>query len=228
MHPLSISCLQPESLEGGGHWQRKLHHSRFSAQQAGFPTPPRPPTRAQDGPEQEVPHIHSRAPAESPVAGDQHSAVSHENHRPCSPGLQPEPKQADCLLKFEHDSLSGVCVFKKTTHHTRKIRDEPNNKENYNENKKNVKKHRTEVNENKNIKLCGLQVEMLRGIFIARWKRGKDSNQSSKFLPQETRKRTKSTILSSKKEIEPRAEINETENRKTAEEINETKKIIVL
>ena len=109
MHPLSSSCPPPESLEGGGHWQRKLHHSRCSAQQAGFP--PDPPSKEQDGPAQEVPHIHSRAPAESPVAGDQHSAVSHENHRPCGPGLQPEPKQADCLLKFEHDSLSGVCVF---------------------------------------------------------------------------------------------------------------------
>ena len=103
------------------------------------------------------------------------------------------------MLKFQHDSLSGVRFFKKNTHQTRKITDEPNSKENYNENKKNVKKHRTEVNENKNIKLCGLQVEMLRGIFIARWKRGKDSNQSSKFLPQETRERTKSTILSNKK-----------------------------
>ena len=58
-----------------------------------------------------------------------------------------------------------MCFLKKTTHRTRKIRDEPNNKENYNENKKNVKKHRTEVNENKDIKLCGLQVEMLRDIY---------------------------------------------------------------
>ena len=52
----------------------------------------------------------------------------------------------------------------------------------------------------------------------------KGLSQSSKFLPQETRKRTKSTKLSSKKETEPRAEINETENRKTVEGINENKK----
>lgn len=52
----------------------------------------------------------------------------------------------------------------------------------------------------------------------------KGLSQSSKFLPQETRKRTKSTKLSSKKETEPRAEINETENRKTGEGINETNK----
>lgn len=82
------------------------------------------------------------------------------------------------------------------------------------------------MNENKNIKLCvaaGRNAE--RDIYSTLEERkGLKINHQSSYL-RKLGERTKSTILSNKKgEIEPRAEINETENRKTVEEINETNK----